>query len=224
MTEFGYYSPTHVNELDKARYSCRAAILLATRPTIKMANFFCLSGGGGFSYLNADGTPRPVYPAMANVFRWLSDCSAGTVEKLAPNLYSAAFKKGSATGIALWDTKSDSSVHIPVSTVKNARDIMGRNIQIVNSRISTSPSPVFLEFCDDSLLSCFSASPAEKLNGIAGESFSIGNLKNVIMPAKFVVDGSKIKADLNAEPGEYRILRKFKGLWQLVLIEISANR
>ena len=67
LNEFGF--GTEDGELTQARYSARAAILLAQRPAIKLANFFLLGGDGwGYSYLNSAGTPRPVYPAMAHAF------------------------------------------------------------------------------------------------------------------------------------------------------------
>jgi len=46
LTEFGFFA-NEPDELAQARYSSRAAILLAARPTIKLANFFLLGGDGG---------------------------------------------------------------------------------------------------------------------------------------------------------------------------------
>ena len=58
VTEFGWAVPVHVSEEQRSCYSARAALLLATRPTVQVANFFSLGGGGYFSFLNRDETPR----------------------------------------------------------------------------------------------------------------------------------------------------------------------
>ena len=223
ITEFGWYVPNHVDELTRARYYSRAAILLAMRPTIKMANFFSLGGGGGFSYLNSDGTPRPTYPAMAQTFRWLSNSSAGVSTKLAPTLHLAAFKKGNGGGITLWDTKRDSVVNVPIRSIKRIQDMMGRNVVNRNGQLIISQSPLFLDLPDDSLLSCLSSAattPAVKLT--PGQSADIGYFDDVIVPAAFLRRGKTITVPSNIDPGEYRVLGKANGKWRMVTLTIST--
>lgn len=227
LTEFGWYvgkGKKHVDELTQARYSSRAALLLATRPAIKMVNFFCLDGGGGFSYLNYDGTPRPTYPAMACTFRWLADCSSGLSTNLTPSVYLAAFKKGKRAGIAIWDTKSDSAIHVPDNSIRHIQDLMGRKVVSKNGKIMAGQSPLFIDLSDDLLWSCLStATTVLDIELMPGKSVDIGPFVEVFMPEVFVRNGAKITVAADAKPGKYCLLGKKNGTWQVFKVKVPVK-
>jgi len=225
LTEFGWYvGPGHVDELTRTQYSVRAAILLATRPTIKMANFFALGGGGGFSYLNTDGTPRPVYPAMAQTFRWLADCSNGRCIRLTPTSYLAAFRKGGGAGITLWDTKGDAIISVPIRSVTRIQDLMGRDVARKDGRLTAGPSPLFFDVTDASLAACFAApATAPVIPLIPGKATDIGSFDAMVIPEALVRRGTTITAAPNAEPGEYRLIGKTRGTWRMIIFTIKEK-
>jgi hypothetical protein len=222
VTEFGWYSPNHVDELTKARYSARAALLFATRPTVKMANFFALSGGGGFSYLNSDGTPRPVYPAMAHTLRWLADCSAGASIRLSPTLHLAGFRKGRGAGIAVWDTQGDSGVTLPARSGKRVADMLGRTVEVKGGRLTAGLSPLFIELSDAALPSCLAAAaPPVAIVLAPGQSAEVGPFKEVISPDALLCKGGTLTAAATAAPGEYRLLGRAKGAWRMIVVNVG---
>ena len=222
LTEFGF--GTEAGELTQARYSSRAALLLATRPTIKLANFFLLGGDGwGYSYFNSRGAPRPVYTAMAHVFRWLSGCSSGVSTKLTPTLYLAAFKKDEGERLAIWDLESESVLKVPLHAIDRIQDMIGRNIVGSEGRLSITQSPLFLDLSGDSLLPCLSsATSAPDIKLTPGQSADIGPFEDVFLPAAFFHRGQTITAALNIDLGEYRILGKTRGAWRMISIAVSA--
>ena len=226
LTEFGFaFDPDHPEDLVQARYSSRAAILLAARPTVKLANFFLLGGDGwGYSYFNSDGTPRPVYPAMAHAFRWLSNCSPVACTRLAPSLYLAAFKKDVQAGLAIWDTTSESILNVPGPSIRRIQDMMGRNIVCSDGRLMISRSPLYLDLSDGSLLPCLSSpAAAPGLELTRGQSVDIGACDAVFMPSVFLRRGTEISAAADAEAGEYRLLGRRNGQWRMVTIIVRAE-
>ena len=225
LTEFGFgFDPDNPEELTQARHSSRAAILLAARPTIKLANFFLLGGDGwGYSYFDSDGTPRPVYPAMAQAFRWLSDCSPVASTRLAPTMYLAAFEKDGAAGLAIWDTTRESTLEVPIRSILSIQDMMGRNVASIDDRLRISQSPLYLTMADASILSCLSATTAPGKEFTPSQSADIGALEEVIIPEGLLRRGTVVTAAANAEPGEYRLLGKANGTWRVVTLRVDKD-
>ena len=220
LTEFGWYVPGHVDELTRTRYSSRAAILLATRPVIRMVNFFSLSGGGGFSYLNYDGTPRPVYPAMAHTFRWLGGCEDGTTIRLTPTLYLAVFRRNGTGKVAVWDTAEASVLRIPGDAVERVEDMLGRTVRLDTGAITAGPSPVFIDMLDDSLARFCSSSVVPEQTVSPGGSVDMGHVEQFLMPDCFGVRSDAATLVPGTPPGTYRFMGKANGAWHLFRCDV----
>ena len=222
LTEFGFgYDADNPRELAQARYSSRAAILLASRSNVRLANFFLLGGDGwGYSYFHADGTPRPVYPAMAQAFRWLAGSEPVAAIRLAPTLHLAAFARGGHAGLAVWDTAGESVLAVPVRLIARIQDMMGRDITAHAGRLTAGKSPVYLSLSDDALLSCLASGQSVEggRNSAASDRFD-----DVIMPQALNRDGSAITVAAKAGPGPYRFLGRSQGRWRLVTIGADSE-
>ena len=222
LTEFGWYVPGHVDELTRTRYSCRAAILLATRPVIRMVNLFSLSGGGGFSYLNADGTPRLVYAAMAHTFRWLGGCENGTAIGLTPTLYVAVFRHNDAGKAAVWDTAGNSGLRMPGNSVQRMEDMLGRTVRVDGGTITAGPSPVFINLRDDYLPRLFSSAVVPERGATPGGSVDVSHVDEFLMPDCFSIRDDAATLVPGTPPGAYRFIGKANGTWRLFRCDVSG--
>ncbi|EIQ01213.1 protein of unknown function (DUF1083) [Opitutaceae bacterium TAV1] len=158
LTEFGWTSgkgtwQKPVDELAQARYLTRSLTLLAARG-VENATYFCLQykaapnpGERGFSIVNDDETPKPSFAAYANLARWIAGVrGSGNWLRLTPSTHLVLFERDNANSIAIaWDTEGDRSVDFPLPTIRRT-SMTGRDLPGNSSRLTLSPSPVFLEF------------------------------------------------------------------------------
>ena len=160
FTEYGwtstYYSWQYpVDELTKARYCARSAILCAARD-IKHILYFCGKWYGNdeqprYSILNADSTPLPATAAYGALIRELAEVKNGGIWlKLDPKSHAALFPRGGQTLGAFWtEDPKQKDILLPQSPLY-VRSMTGKALA-PNRKQRLSPSPFYASFSGNEL-------------------------------------------------------------------------
>jgi len=231
LTEYGWTIPPGdwqrpVDPITQARYVSRSSILLVAEEIPSFVYFMTKGWEGptassfGYAILNFDNTPRPAFPAFANVARMLTGVKGpGRVIKLSPTTYLALFRKGSGTTAAAWDTAKTSSVFVPTPWT-TARDMTGRPLKHgADGRLAVSPSPVFVETSDNTF---YAMSEGKTINLGQGGTAKLPFVP-LWAPADLKITGNMVEVPSNTPKGLYRAIGKTSAGWTMVAINVSVT-
>lgn len=229
ITEFGWTSDKGtwqkpVDEITQARYAVRSLTLLAALG-VQNATYFCLqfkaapnAGERGFSLLHEDSTPKPSFAAYSNLARWISNVRGlGTWLRLTPTTHLVLFERTDAPAMAVaWDTQEDREVRLPFPTTR-LEDMMGRTLP-ASEKLALSPSPVFMEFAEQTLPQITMLPKLRAMRG--GESVALPEGKGWIAPAPLVAKGNTLTVPPTASNGDYLLFAQSDKGWVGQPIEV----
>lgn len=162
ITEFGWSTTLgaaswqeQISALEQAQYITRAAALLLARDNVSAALAFTLyhygerKGVGGYSMLNQDLSPKPVFVAFSQLAWRLASFvpSSISLRRTKDGIYLLYGKGGDGNLVIAWHPEGPIKIATPCSP-KKVEDMMGRTLPYVGNKIVTlDKSPLYLVGC-----------------------------------------------------------------------------
>lgn len=226
FTEYGwtstYYSWQYpVNELTKAQYCARSAILCTVRD-IRHIAYFCGKWYGDderprYSIINADSTPLPAAAAYAALIRELAEIKDGGVWlKLDPECHAALFSRGTQTVGAFWTTDKNERELVLPENPEYVRSMTGRKLAPERKQ-RLSPSPLYAAFSDPELARVKRSAARSCLPGTRVE---IGGEEFIHSPLLNRRENGAFEFPETISLGTYTILSRSGKTWTAYPIEI----